>query len=78
MALGFGSVVGLSSGCSASRAQRSRGAEDVPAADTVVVPGGDVPVRVMYGVPPARYDINRPVPQAAPQAAPNVQPDDNP
>ncbi len=59
--LGFGGAVGLSSGCGASRAHRSRGAGDVPPADTVNVRDGDVPVRVMYGVPPARFDPGRDV-----------------
>ncbi len=63
VALGFGGAVGLSAGCSANRAQRSRGTEDVPAADTVVIRDGDVPVRVMYGVPPARFEPVRPVPR---------------
>ncbi len=66
MALGFGGAVGLTGGCGANRAQRSRPADGAPVADTVVVPGHDQPVRVMYGVPPARFDPNRPIPQVAP------------
>ncbi len=62
VALGFGGTVGFVSGCSASRVQRSRGADDNPTTDTVIVPGGNVPVRVMYGSPPARFDPNRNVP----------------
>ncbi len=61
VALGFGSVVGLGSGC-AHRASKSKTAdnqpaETQPAADsTTVRDGGEVPIRVMYGVPPARFE----------------------
>lgn len=63
VALGFGGAVGLSGGCSASRAQRSRVVGEVPAAGSVVVRDGDAPVRVMYGSPPARFDPDRQVPR---------------
>ncbi len=57
VALGFGSVVGLGSGC-AHRASKSKTpAETQPAADsTAVREDGEVPIRVMYGVPPARFE----------------------
>jgi hypothetical protein len=59
--LGFGGVVGLASGCGTARASKSRTSESVPAADTLVIRDGDAPVRTMYGVPPARFDPNRPI-----------------
>ncbi len=65
MLLGFGGVVGLTSGCGANRAQKSRTSETAPAADTVAVPGRDVPVRVMYGVTPVRFDPDKPIRQIA-------------
>jgi hypothetical protein len=61
IALGFGGVAGLASGCSASRASRSRTADPAPVVDSVVMPDRDRPVQVMYGPPPARYDAGRPV-----------------
>ncbi len=61
--LGFGSAVGLASGCGANRAQKSRPSETVPTADTIVIEDGSVPIRVMYGVPPARFDSDKPIPQ---------------
>lgn len=66
VALGFGGAVGLASGCSASRAARSRQAEGYSVSDSVVVRDVDGTVRVMYGTPPARFDPNRPVPEFAP------------
>ncbi len=60
--LGFGGAVGLASGCSASRASKSRKTEstrparDYPAGDSIVVRPIDGTIRVMYGVPPARFD----------------------
>jgi hypothetical protein len=57
--LGFGGAVALTSGCGAARASKSRTSEGVPAADSVVTRDGDAPVRVMYGVPPARFDSRR-------------------
>jgi hypothetical protein len=63
--LGFGGVVGLASGCGAGRASKSRKTEGAPAADSVVIRDGDVPMRVMYGVPPARFDPNRPMRESA-------------
>jgi hypothetical protein len=69
--LGFGGVAGLGGAC-AHRAQRS-GAQSLPTADSVVVRDGDAPVRAMYGVPPARFDPNRPtIERRAP--APNAAP----
>jgi hypothetical protein len=54
--LGFGSAVGLGTGC-ANRARKSKAAE--PAADSISVvrPGspGDIPIRVMYGVGTAPF-----------------------
>ncbi len=63
--LGFGAVAGLTVGCGASRASKSRNTDNAPAADTVVERDGDVPVQVMYGVPPARFDENRPIRERA-------------
>lgn len=50
--LGLGATVGLASGCGTSRPSES------PAA---VAQPGDMPVRVMYGVPPVRFDESRPI-----------------
>ncbi len=67
--LGFGGAVGLASGCSASRASKSRKTEstrparDYPAGDSIVVRPIDGTIRVMYGVPPARFDSDKPIPQ---------------
>ena len=63
--LGFGGTVGLAGGCSASRVQKNRSANGFPAADTVVVPDGDVPVSAMYGVPPVPFDENRTIGEPA-------------
>lgn len=52
MLLGLGATVGLASGCGTSRPSES------PAA---VAQPGDMPVRVMYGVPPVRFDESRPI-----------------
>ena len=59
--LGFGVAAGFASSCGANRAQKSRPSDAVSPADSITVPGGEAPVRVMYGVPPARFDKNRPV-----------------
>ncbi|MDR2894564.1 MAG: carboxypeptidase-like regulatory domain-containing protein [Alistipes sp.] len=66
--LGFGSVVGLGTGCSAMRGSRSRTTDGAPgdsrtapAPDTVTV--FEAPVSVMYGVAPAPFDPGKPVPQ---------------
>lgn len=67
--LGFGSAAGLASGC-ASRAQKSRPGENNPAADTVIVRDSYIPVQAMYGVPPARFDRDRPVEKTTEEAAP--------
>lgn len=55
--LGLGATVGLASGCGTSRVSKSRPSES-PAA---VAQPGDMPVRVMYGVPPVRFDESRPI-----------------
>lgn len=56
VALGFGSAVGLGSGC-AHRASKSKTADNQPAADSTAVRDGEtVPIRVMYGVPPAYFE----------------------
>ena len=59
VALGFGSAVGLGSGC-AHRGSKSKGgeaADNRPVADSTAVRDGDaVPIRVMYGVPPAYFE----------------------
>jgi hypothetical protein len=68
IALGFGGVMGFASGCSASRASRSRTAETAPVADSVVMPDRDRPVQVMYGPPPARFDANRPIRERIPDS----------
>jgi hypothetical protein len=59
--LGFGGVVGLASSCGANRAQKSLPSENAPAADTVVVRDGEVPVMVMYGVRPVQFDPAKPI-----------------
>jgi hypothetical protein len=61
VALGFGGVVGLASGCGAGRVSKSRTADDAPAVDSVIMPGRERPVQVMYGPPPARFDRSRPI-----------------
>ncbi|MDR2912646.1 MAG: carboxypeptidase-like regulatory domain-containing protein [Alistipes sp.] len=64
--LGFGGVVGLGSGCSASRAQRSRPSAG---ADSVVTRDSEV-IMVMYGVRPTPYDRDRVIEMPVPRNVP--------
>lgn len=63
VALGFGGVLATESGCGVNRGRKSKSG-DRPVADSTALRDGvptDVPVRVMYGVPPARFEPDKPV-----------------
>jgi hypothetical protein len=64
--LGFGGAVGLTAGCSATRASKNRTTETTPVADSVVVVD-DPPIMVMYGVAPVRFDPDKPIQRIDPE-----------
>ena len=61
MLLGFGSTVLVTESCSTSRTQKSRGSQTGSKADSVPASDDMVPIRVLYGVAPARFDPDKPI-----------------